>query len=497
MRINNPSKVLIVFGVLFCVSLPLSNMNAQEYSDAYKYYNECDKARGQKESEINSAKDDLGQFEDFRSRIEGYLSENVEDLRDGVRTTLISAGFADMGAATAALANGTMDMMDGIALLSSFNSANSAISSQNGVISGLYTDPPSTPIENRTGYDAVYNRYVDAYNNLSASDKAIVRKAKGSDGPYPKKDQPSGSTYGLVACARPSSLSPTCYGYYTDANSHKHTCAQKHGTSGTTNIDTWLCFSSICTRSSEHWVPCRATNCSVLFPPPTITIIPPDFPGGSVYTVKTYHDHEVTCQAYYYRGFFASTVCGDKYFTCEGSCDNGHSSGSGSNPPSSGGSNPPSNTPTPSYHACNVHLTTVSGDHSLQSSCSSSNANGNCTVTSFYACDSHTHAYPTPPPTPTPPPPPEPTPPPPTTVACGAASWTGCTASVSSRTEHKIPSCSGCGNRYWTCSASASNHTDVKTCRYSECRQQWKKCASAPVCNKPYRKRNGLKCWAQ
>ncbi|MDE0016628.1 MAG: hypothetical protein OXU51_10600 [Candidatus Poribacteria bacterium] len=177
---------------------------------------------------------------------------------------------------------------------------------------------------------------------------------------------------------------------------------------------------------------------------------------------------------------------------------------SAGNPPSESPvvSPPPTPTPTPplspTYHACGEHETSVSGDHSLQASCSSTDSNGNsCTVTNFYACGSHTHSYPAPPPTPTPPPEPTPTPPPPTTVACGARGWTGCTASVSSSTEHRVPSCSGCGSTYWTCSTFASNHTTLKTCRYSECGQTWQKCASAPVCNKPYRKQNGLKCWAQ
>ena len=122
------------------------------------------------------------------------------------------------------------------------------------------------------------------------------------------------------------------------------------------------------------------------------------------------------------------------------------------------------------------HLLSASGDHSLQASCSSSNANGNCEVTSFYACDSHTHVYPTPSPaptptpspapTPTPSPAPTPTPPPaPTTVACGGASYTGCSG-ASSRTEHHVPLCSnGCGNGYWTCGQYAYRHTTQNTCR--------------------------------
>ncbi|RKU36361.1 hypothetical protein C6496_13975 [Candidatus Poribacteria bacterium] len=70
-------------------------------------------------------------------------------------------------------------------------------------------------------------------------------------------------------------------------------------------------------------------------------------------------------------------------------------------------------TSTPSYHTCGVHEASVSGthsaagcgvsghyvcdgsDHSLQASCTTTNASGQyCTVSSFYACQSHTHVYP-------------------------------------------------------------------------------------------------------
>ena len=38
----------------------------------------------------------------------------------------------------------------------------------------------------------------------------------------------------------------------------------------------------------------------------------------------------------------------------------------------------------------------------------------------------------------------------------------------------------------------------TRTCRYTECGRTWEKCTTpiTPVCDKPYRKRNGLKCWA-
>ena len=50
----------------------------------------------------------------------------------------------------------------------------------------------------------------------------------------------------------------------------------------------------------------------------------------------------------------------------------------------------------PSYHACGVHETWQSGDHSL-TYCYKTNANGTCTVGSYYACADHTCNFPDPP----------------------------------------------------------------------------------------------------
>ena len=442
MRINNRTLLFSVFFTvaLLCVfSIHLLLVNAESMDAAYKYYNECNNARVTVEGEINSAAIILSKRESFRTSVEGWLAENAEDLRDSVRTTLIASGFMDVGAGTAALVNGTSDMMDGIALLSSFNSANSAISSQLGVISGIYT-------RTDTGYDAVYSRYVDSYNGLSADDKDIVKRATGHpNGIYPKKVPPSADTYGLVACGRPSSLSPTCYGYYKDADKHKETCTQKHGTSGETSVEWWSCFDSQCTRYPEHWVPCRATNCSVLFPPKTVIINTPDFPGGSVYTVEEYHDHEVKCQVDVYRGFFSfQPKCGEKYFTCEHStCPESNTHMSGATTPTDG---------TPNCPDCTSHCS---------SPCSCSNS-GTCNGAVY-----------------TPPPPP-PTPSTPTTVACGGASYTGCSG-ASSRTEHHVPSCGNCSNSYWTCmSGAVDRHTDVKTCKRSGCGASLTRCQNGP-----------------
>ncbi|RKU09499.1 hypothetical protein C6503_21315 [Candidatus Poribacteria bacterium] len=117
----------------------------------------------------------------------------------------------------------------------------------------------------------------------------------------------------------------------------------------------------------------------------------------------------------------------------------------------SGGGNPPSGGST---LPCG-HSSSASGDHSLQATCSSSNANGTCTVTSFYACQSHTHLYPTPPP------PPEPTCP------------EGHTYDPSNSSE-------------------VNRHTIERTCRRFGCGQTWYRCVGKPASCKA----STDPCWA-
>ena len=172
------------------------------------------------------------------------------------------------------------------------------------------------------------------------------------------------------------------------------------------------------------------------------------------------------------------------------------------------GSNPTPQTPepsTPSYHACGSHETWQSGDHSAAGCgtsghyvcdgsdhsytyCYVTDSNGNtCTVGSYYVCDYHTHQFPetyTPPPS-------EPEPEPSATCARAA-----CGETVSDRLAHRID-CGPCNGHYWTCISGAADHHRLKTCRFTECGQTWYACGTRPSCQKPWRQRNGLGCWAQ
>ncbi len=96
------------------------------------------------------------------------------------------------------------------------------------------------------------------------------------------------------------------------------------------------------------------------------------------------------------------------------------------------------------------HYACDGSDHSLQASCLSTDSNGNtCTVASFYACDGHTHVYPAP------------------TVTCAN------------------------GHSYDPTNTAENNNHRTRTCRW--CSQTWQKCVSgAPQCLVKMNR----KCWA-
>ncbi len=114
--------------------------------------------------------------------------------------------------------------------------------------------------------------------------------------------------------------------------------------------------------------------------------------------------------------------------------NNNRNNNNGNNNAPTAPSNPtPTPTPTPSYHACGVHQTSVSGDHSLQASCS---RDSRCIAQSFYYCQHSSHTYRTAPPLPPP-------------VRCPANSWTNCGGTSSHATKCKS------GHTYYTCNLSA------------------------------------------
>ncbi len=106
----------------------------------------------------------------------------------------------------------------------------------------------------------------------------------------------------------------------------------------------------------------------------------------------------------------------------------------------------------PSMHA---HYECDGADHSLQASCSETNVNGDsCTVTNFYACQSHTHQY---------------------LITCGntrTGPETCDGGSVTSSTQHRA-TCTH-GHSYWNCNPWHRHYHKERTCtacnvRYYRC----------------------------
>ncbi|MCG9130784.1 hypothetical protein J5I95_03790 [Candidatus Poribacteria bacterium] len=139
-------------------------------------------------------------------------------------------------------------------------------------------------------------------------------------------------------------------------------------------------------------------------------------PDGS-YIFHFYTPHEVDCKEKVPRGIsnlYLFNECRGIYYSCAGvsTCPNAENHIDNDDQEAN-------NPTTPTYHACGVHESWQSGDHShgipacgndthagyacqignahtkLIASCSVTNGNGDsCTVTSYYECQRHTHQYP-------------------------------------------------------------------------------------------------------
>ena len=130
----------------------------------------------------------------------------------------------------------------------------------------------------------------------------------------------------------------------------------------------------------------------------------------------------------------------------------------------------------PSYHACGVCETSVSGDHSLQASCSlSNNWMRMCTVTNFYACQPHTCVFPT--------------------FQCGRKT---CAVAVADPQEHRRISIDGI--KYWSCNPSAVEAHKTRYCtKLKVTRQEWNSELGRyegveEVCGEAFTKHNQRSC---
>ena len=132
------------------------------------------------------------------------------------------------------------------------------------------------------------------------------------------------------------------------------------------------------------------------------------------------------------------------------------------------------------FYECQPHTTypcghtdpTANQAYHAPKTCTLTNAQGDsCVAAGLYECQSsHTCVY-----------------------SCGRS---GCTQTVSSSTQHSATCASG--HSYWTCKPYDVKRHITRTCRFSECGKSWQRCMTGgvtPICDKPWRKQNGLRCW--
>lgn len=426
---------------------------------------------------------DLDKLEIEQAMLRVQWDDNAEDMAEDAISygNAVTVDVLQMVVSIiTSTANSIKDMADAVALASARVSKNIDISYQNVFVAMAIGDRDAA----YTHYKEHYDAYVKAYSG------SLTLITKGGTPSLLSVD--SGLS---VPCANPKCSTTYSDSSYDDLhmlvwdarNKHLVTCNIPHYKRGVLVPPNpaiyWNCPDdqrSECPYDFYHKVLCG--GCKTWFKNEPNEIRSHWTPCNETVKGTLENLWKTNCRGYYYN------CNGDTSADCW-NADN-HISG-GSTPPSD--STPPSENPivappptptpppSPTYHACGVHETSVSGDHSLQASCTSTDSNGNtCTVTSFYACDSHTHSYPTPPPTPTPTPPPEPTPTPPapTTVACGARGWTGCTIRSSDGNACLVDPCdSGCGSYYWSCSTSGvSWHKTSRTCKRSSCGASYTNC---------------------
>ncbi|RKU19385.1 hypothetical protein C6503_07965 [Candidatus Poribacteria bacterium] len=109
---------------------------------------------------------------------------------------------------------------------------------------------------------------------------------------------------------------------------------------------------------------------------------------------------------------------------------------------------------------CGVHSgrgCAAASRHTQPRTCPTENGK-KCDYETYYDCSPHTHSYPT---------------------------------SPSGNTT-----CSACNVSYDPNNTRQVNQHRVRPCRFAVCGNTWQTCqGSAPICNKPYRKRNGLRCY--
>ena len=478
MRNSVYSRILISF---FACLFLLTCLNAESQAATSEEFNLAHTVFNSVTNEIDGKMATLAQYFAVRTNIVSQLEANKKDERKNVL-----GAFTDLQGAVTALGVHILNTMDGAQLKSALDGVNTSIENfiQTDIDVGIFQRQGNINTGTVVGYNQAFANLESAYSGLSEEDRRKANKAMfGSASNMEvdlsqttlKRSVPEAGSIFVTRCVNPAG---TCYGYYTDANKHKKTCAEKHGAlPGVTGVVWWSCHSTTCTYSAQHWVKCRAPSwkCKEYFPPPQL------MSGGGygfITTYTRYHDHGRRCQKKVHNGFWnAGIPCVEKngeYFTCEhstcphthlgkgnsfysqppsgspsenGGCDpNGNGNGNPGNGGNGNGNGNGNGAPTPS-----------SGNGNGNNG--NGNGNGNGAPAGNGGCDT----------------------PPPVTVKCARRENGNrvCKEPVSSEREHYV-TCAN-GHEYWSCKSNHYARHRERTCSNvyksgNACGEIWQRC---------------------
>lgn len=456
---------LLLFAIAICIiPVKASSMSFREYEGIKDAFTN---ALG----ELRDTITDFGDLKGERDDCKVLYDENAEEIRDqgiqaahqGVSLPFIVAlgPLAPTAAITElrqAITNAHLtanDLADGIHLAKALDIAIDKTDKLRSTIGD-----PVNGSQQATGLfkkrDDAYKAYVAAYKEYHGTPSATPTLDKGRNTAPIDNTSFSYGCFGSNTCEETfSSPSAAMTTHFTQCQEKPHK-GQKFG---------WYsCERSSCPSPDVHWRLCPGI-CGRKFAPKKVHL------QGAHYTYLNNSPHKRVCKERVYDGFwnFVTNLCHIQYnpawYTCEyKKCPNSsyHREIDNNDPqPETPTPTPtPTPSPTPTYHACGVHETTVSGDHSwvyrdcpsghahyacdgsdhsVQATCTETNANGDsCTVTGFYACQTHTHQFPDP-------------------NLCPAA---GCNVRITTTnaSEHALVTCTGsshksCQQAYYKCQA--------------------------------------------
>ena len=328
-RNNAYRQILTILSVVALLSFGIycyvSAQQSQQDSDNYSSFGVRLASVGRIESEITNAEIPLSQMGEIKDELVKQLGKYKSDNRTTVREIIVSAITGSITGVVNKWLKQLDETMTGPDLVRSLESINIAIDEyiMNDIDIAIYQ-------RSGTGYNDTYQRLIDRYGDLSnyyrrEANNDVFGKwdftDRSEDLENMKSSLPDANEISVSRCATPTG---TCYGYFEDANNHLATCTHKHGVSGETNVEYWVCQSPDrrCHRTSEHWVECRGATCKELFPPPTVHI------GGSyIYSHTDYHDHEKVCKVSVYSWWNSNATCDKTWFPCEGGCPHRVASG--------------------------------------------------------------------------------------------------------------------------------------------------------------------------